>query len=65
MPSRSRACRPAPGVGIYGLLLGPVIILAVLSGHLRLGVHGIGLVVLGQAVWFVVAGVRLWRLGKP
>jgi len=31
----------------------------------RLGVHGIGLVVLGQAVWFVVAGVRRWRLGKP
>jgi hypothetical protein len=55
----------APGVAIYGLLVGPVIVLGVLSGHLRLNVHGFGLIVLAQAVWFVVAGALLGRLKKP
>jgi len=55
----------APGVAIYGLLVGPVIVLAVLSGHVRLDVHGFGLIVLAQAVWFVVAGARLGRLKTP
>jgi len=49
------------GVGIYGCVLGPLTVVAVLSGHLRLNVHGFGLVVLGQAIWFVVAGVLLCR----
>jgi hypothetical protein len=60
---RSRSL--APGVAIYGLLVGPAIVLAVLSGHLRLNVHGFGLIVLAQAVWFVVAGALLGRLKKP
>ena len=37
----------------------------VLSGHLRLNVHGFGLIVLAQAVWFVVAGALLGRVKKP
>jgi hypothetical protein len=60
---RSRSL--APGVAIYGLLVGPAILLAVVSGHLRLDVHGFGLIVLPQAVWFVVAGARLGRLKTP
>jgi hypothetical protein len=56
---RSRAL--APGVGIYGLLLGPAIIIAVGSGQLRPDVHGFGLVILGQAVWFIVVGALLCR----
>jgi hypothetical protein len=56
---RSRAL--TPGVGIYGLVLGPAIIVAVGSGHLRPDVHGFGLIVLGQAVWFAVAGALLCR----
>lgn len=55
----------APGVAIYGLLVGPAIVLAVVSGHFPLDVHGFGLIVLAQAVWFVVAGARLGRLKKP
>jgi hypothetical protein len=51
----------APGVGIYGLLLGPAIIIAIVSGHLRPDVHGFGLVIFGQAVWFIVAGALLCR----
>jgi hypothetical protein len=29
------------------------------------GVHGVGLIFLAEAVWFVVAGVLLGRLKKP
>jgi hypothetical protein len=49
------------GVAIYGCILGPVTVIAVLSGHLRLDVHGFGMVVLGQAVWLIIVGVLLCR----
>lgn len=48
-------------LGIYGCLLGPLTILAVLSGHLRLNVHGFGMIALSQAVWLISAGVLLWK----
>jgi hypothetical protein len=47
-------------LGIYGCVIGPLTI-AVMSGHLRLNVHGFGLVILGQAIWFITSGVLLWR----
>jgi hypothetical protein len=49
------------GLGVYGLILGPVIALAVLAGHLRLDVHGFGLVMLGEGIWLVIAGGQMWR----
>jgi hypothetical protein len=52
--------RRARGAGIYGCILGPLTILAVLSGHVRLDVHGFGAIVLGQAIWFVILGILLW-----
>lgn len=52
----------ARGVGVYGCVLGPMTVLALLSGHLRLNVHGMGLVVLGQAIWYVIVGVLMWRV---
>jgi hypothetical protein len=52
----------AMGLGVYGLVLSVVLVVAVGSGHLRLNVHGFGLVVLTQSVWLVVSGVLLWRL---
>jgi hypothetical protein len=51
----------ARGVGIYGCILGPVTVIAVFSGHLRLDVHGFGLIVLGQALWFIIVGALLFR----
>jgi hypothetical protein len=48
-------------IGIYGLLLGPVIVIAVISGGLSLDVHGFGLVIFSQAIWFIVVGVLLLR----
>jgi hypothetical protein len=57
-----RSRRLATGVGIYGLFLGVATIIAFMSGHLRLDVHGFGLVVFIQAVWYISVGVLLWRL---
>jgi hypothetical protein len=47
--------------GIYGLVIAPVIFVAVGSGHVRLDVHGFGAVVLLQAIWFVAVGAALYR----
>jgi hypothetical protein len=55
----------APGAGFYGLAVGTAIVVAVGSGHLRLDVHGFGLVVLLQAVWLIAVGTLLWRLARP
>lgn len=53
----------ARGVGAYGILLGPAMIVAIISG-LRLKVHGIGsVVILGPAIWFLVVGAMLIRRG--
>ncbi len=48
-------------IGIYGLLLGPVIVIAMISGGISLDVHGFGLITFSQAIWFIVAGVLLFR----
>jgi hypothetical protein len=53
----------APGVAIYGLLAGPAVVIAVVSG-LRLDPHGAGLLILGQSLWFIVVGTLLLRF-KP
>ena len=55
----------ARGLGAYGCILGLVTVLALLSGHLPLDAHGFGFVMLGQSVWFVVAGALLWNADKP
>jgi hypothetical protein len=47
-------------VAIYGCVIAPLIILGIVSGHLRLDVHGMGAVVLGQAIWFVVVGAQIY-----
>ena len=51
----------ARGIGIYGLVSGSVIVIALVAGQLPLDVHGFGLVVLAQAVWFIVVGSLLCR----
>jgi hypothetical protein len=47
------------GVAIYGCVVGPLIILGVGIGHLRLDVHGMAAIWLGQAIWFIIAGAQL------
>jgi hypothetical protein len=46
-------------VAVYGICLAPIAILALVSGHLSLGVHGFGMVVVLQAIWFISVGVLL------
>jgi len=48
-------------IGIYGLLLGPAFVIAMMTGGLSLDVHGFGLIIFGQAIWFIAAGIFLCR----
>jgi hypothetical protein len=50
------------GLGIYGLILGSVVIILLAMGWMRLDVHGEGLIVFGEAIWFIAAAISLWRL---
>jgi len=50
-------------VASYGCLIAPLIILGIVSGHLRLDVHGMGAVVLGQAIWFILVGTQMYSSG--
>jgi hypothetical protein len=47
------------GVAIYGCVVAPLIILGIGIGHLQLDVHGMTVVWLGQAIWFMVVGYQL------
>jgi hypothetical protein len=56
-----RTHRLRRGTGVFGLVVAVVALAALLSGHLRLDVHGFGAVVLAQGVWLVVVGLELAR----
>jgi len=47
------------GVAWYGLIVSALIIVGIGVGHLRLNVHGMAVVWLGQAIWFIAAGVQM------
>lgn len=49
---------------IYGCIVALLTLGVLLSGHLRLDVHGFGAVVLGQAVWFILIGNELRASGR-
>ena len=59
-----RSAKAMRALAFYGLAIGSLTIIGVGSGHVRLNVHGYGMVVLTQAIWFVAAGVRLWNAGE-
>ena len=50
----------ARGIAVYGNIISPLIILGIVVGHLRMDVHGMAAVVLGQAIWFILVGSQLW-----
>lgn len=54
----------AVGIGIYGVLLGPAIVIAIATGHLTLGEHWFRLVIVVQVAWFIIVGAFLLRLEK-
>ncbi|MEX2182624.1 MAG: hypothetical protein WD771_11330 [Gemmatimonadaceae bacterium] len=47
-------------LAVYGAILGVVLLAGVLTGQLRLDIHGFGAVVLGQGIWMVWTARRLW-----
>ena len=47
------------GVAIYGCVIAPLIILGISIGHIRLDVHGMAAIALGQAIWFIAVGIQL------
>ena len=56
-----RTRRLGRGTAVYGLVAALVTLALLLSGNLRLDVHGFGAVVLAHGVWTVLAGVSLMR----
>jgi hypothetical protein len=51
-----------PGlISIYGCVVSPIVALFVIVGHLRMDVHGFGVVVISQAIWFFAVGVTMLR----
>lgn len=51
------------GTGILGCIVSAVALLALLSGRLRLDIHGFGAVVIVQGVWLLMIGFELRRTG--
>lgn len=48
-------------MGVAGAVISTLTLLAYLSGHVRLDVHGFGMLVFAQSAWFIAAGVGLIR----
>jgi len=48
-------------LGVAGAAVGTLTLAAYLSGHVRLDVHGFGLLLFAQSAWFIAAGVLLIR----
>ena len=51
--------------GILGCVIGALALIGILSGSLRLDVHGFGLVVLAEGIWTLLVGALLIRLAAP
>ena len=49
------------GIALYGVIVAVLLTAGIVVGHLRLDVHGMAVVVLGQAIWFIVTGAQLCR----
>jgi hypothetical protein len=49
------------GIAIYGCILAPILSVLIAVGHLRLDVHGMAVVVVVLAIWFVTVGIQLCR----
>jgi hypothetical protein len=49
------------GVATYGCILPPIVIVLIAVGHLKLDVHGMAVVVLVQAIWFIVAALHIYK----
>ncbi|HEY4285000.1 MAG TPA: hypothetical protein VGM62_18195 [Chthoniobacterales bacterium] len=53
------------GLAAYGIVSSIAIVIAIIAGQLDLELHGFRIITLLQSIWFVVAGISLWRLTSP
>ena len=53
--------RMAAALGAAGATIAALILLLFGVGHLRLDVHGFGIMTIAQSTWFAAAGALLWR----
>lgn len=51
-------------VGVYGLLIGVVVIGAIFSGVLNTELHGFRIITFGQSLWFIITAILLWRASE-
>jgi hypothetical protein len=51
----------ARGIALYGCVVASLLAAGIAVGHLRLDVHGMAVVVLGHAIWFILTGAQLCR----
>jgi len=58
-----RSRRMERAAGIVGAVVGGGILIAFFSGHLRLNVHGFGIVTFAQSGWLIWIGILLCRGG--
>jgi hypothetical protein len=58
-----KSSRFAKSIGVTGCIVGLASIAVLLSGHLRLNVHGFGLLVFAQSAWVILLGALLCRQG--
>ncbi len=50
-------------VAFYGCIVAPVLVALIAVGHLQLDVHGMAIVVVAHALWFIPVGLQLY--GSP
>jgi len=50
-------------LAVYGIVAAVFVVIAIVSGTLNMELHGFRITTLIQALWFLFAGVFLWRSG--
>jgi hypothetical protein len=53
------------GVGIYGVVLGVATAAGIGSGYLTPDRHGFGMLIFGQAIWFLLVARGIWGMAAP
>ena len=48
-------------LGVYGLLVGLCILVALFAGELDVELHGFRIITFAQSLWFIIAAILLWR----
>ena len=52
-------------LAVYGFVAAIGTVLAIVTGSLSLDLHGFRVITLAQAIWFIFAGIVLWRSARP